>query len=132
MKGACARIAKFSLVGAFGIALQLSVLSRLTCAHVQYMIATGVAVESAILHNFLWHRRFTWPDRTRPGPKDFFRSLLRFHVSNGLISLAGNLLLMRVLVPFAKLPVLLANFAAIATCFLANFLAGDYWVFRWS
>ena len=57
-------------------------------------------------------------------------SLLRFHVSNGLISLLGNLLLMRLLAGGLGLPLLSANLASIAICFVANFLASDRWVFR--
>jgi putative flippase GtrA len=132
MNGSWRRLAKFSFVGSVGVAVQLSVLSGLSGAQVHYMTATGIAVECAVLHNFLWHRRFTWQDRARPGSKDFFSSMLRFHLSNGLISIAGNLLLMRVLAGLARLPLLLANVAAIAACFFANFLAADCWVFRWS
>ena len=52
-----------------------------------------------------------------------------FRSTNGMISIVGNLLLMRLLVPEFSLPVLRANMAAIAVCFAANFLASDRWVF---
>ena len=59
---------KFNLVGAIGIVVQLSTLSVLALwLHVHYLVATGLAVEAAILHNFLWHRSFTWADRARSG-----------------------------------------------------------------
>ena len=25
-----------------------------------YLVATALAVEGAVVHNFLWHERFTW------------------------------------------------------------------------
>jgi putative flippase GtrA len=28
-----------------------------------YLVATALAVEAAVVHNFLWHQRFTWIDR---------------------------------------------------------------------
>lgn len=61
--GGCRRMAKFSLVGAMGIFVQLGVLYFLTTIRTNYLVATIVAVEAAIVHNFIWHRSFTWPDR---------------------------------------------------------------------
>lgn len=126
---AFSRFLKFSLVGGIGVGVQLGMLAALTAMHVSYLPATGGAVECALLHNFLWHWRFTWSDRAGPGVRHALASFLRFHVSNGLISLVGNLLLMRLLVGNLRLPVLLANLATIAACFVANFQASDRWVF---
>lgn len=123
------RVLKFALVGGMGVAVQLAALTALTALKINYLLATALAVETAILHNFLWHQRFTWADRTRTGMHGSLVALLRFHVSNGLISIVGNLLLMRLLVTEFSLPVLRANMATIAVCFVANFLASDRWVF---
>lgn len=118
---------KFALVGGTGIGVQLAVLAMLVAAGVNYLLATALAVESAVLHNFLWHQRFTWADRM--GDAGVGQRLLRFHLSNGAISLAGNLVLMRGLVGWLGLPVMAANLMTISICFLANFLASDRWVF---
>jgi putative flippase GtrA len=126
---ASSRLLKFSLVGGIGVAVQLGMLAALTAMHISYLPATGGAVECALVHNFMWHWRFTWSDRSRPGLRHALAYFLRFHVSNGLISLLGNLLLMRFLVGNLRLPVLLANLATIAACFVANFQASDRWVF---
>jgi putative flippase GtrA len=123
------RLLKFSLVGGIGVGVQLGVLTALTAMHINYLRATVVAVECALVHNFLWHWRCTWSDRAGSGMRHAAASFLRFHVSNGFISLAGNLLLMRLLVGNLRLPVLLANLATIAACFVANFQASDRWVF---
>ncbi|MFZ0771872.1 MAG: GtrA family protein [Candidatus Sulfotelmatobacter sp.] len=123
------RLLKFALVGGIGIGVQLAVLAALTEIKINYLLATALAVECAVIHNFLWHRGFTWADRPRSGMRDSLASLFRFHLSNGLISLVGNLALMRLLVAGLGLPVLHANIASIAACFVANFLASDRWVF---
>jgi len=123
------RVLKFSFVGGLGVAVQLGVLAALTAIKINYLLATALAVEAAVLHNFVWHQRFTWADRARTGMRGSLASLLRFHLSNGLISVVGNLLLMRLLVGEFTLPVLRANIATIAVCFVANFLASDRWVF---
>lgn len=120
------RIVKFSLVGAIGIGLQLAVLNLLNRCGTNYLVATGLAVEAAVLHNFCWHRRLTWADRKTAG---WVSCLWRFHISNASISLIGNLLLMRVLVGVFRIPVMLGNTIAIGTCALVNYLASDRWVF---
>jgi putative flippase GtrA len=124
------RLFRFSLVGALGIVLQLSVLAGLVAFGFNYLLGTGLAVECAILHNFIWHRRFTWSERARSGHRNVLSRLIRFHASNGLVSLVGNLLLMRLLVGNLKRPMFPANVASISICFVANFLASDRWVFR--
>ena len=123
------RFLKFSLVGAIGIGVQLAVLAALTAKGVNYLLATALAVESAVLHNFLWHQRFTWAERAASAKGNALPRLLRFHVSNGLISLLGNLLLMRLLAGWLGMPVMVANVLTIGVCSLANFVASDRWVF---
>jgi putative flippase GtrA len=112
-----------------GMVLQLSslaVFARYAPGH--YLLASAAAVELAILHNFVWHLHYTWRDRN-DGSSLMVR-LLRFHLSNGLVSMVGNLALMRILVQEAHLPILIANTIAIVFCSLINFCLGDLWVFR--
>jgi putative flippase GtrA len=119
---------KFNAVGAMGIAVQLAALALFKSGlHVNYMAATAVAVELAVLHNFVWHERWTWRDR---GTEGRIGRLVRFHLANGLVSIAVNLVLMRVFVGQMHWPYLLANMAAIAVGSVVNFLAGDLLVFR--
>src|SRR5262249_46235206 len=91
-----ARWLKFNLVGALGIGVQLGVLILLTRAwHFGYIVATPLAVEAAVLHNFVWHERFTWIDK---GSRNVSQALLRFlwfDATTGVVSIGGNLLLMR-------------------------------------
>jgi putative flippase GtrA len=94
-----------------------------------HLLATPLAVESAIVHNFLWHQSFTWRDRHDHCGSGWLKRFLRFHLSNGLVSLVGNLLFMRLLVGALRVPVIAANVLAIALCFMANFIASDRWVF---
>jgi putative flippase GtrA len=120
---------KFNFVGAIGIAVQLVILQLLIALDFQYLLATVLAVEVAVLHNFVWHERFTWSDRVGTGYRNSAIRLVRFNLTNGAISIVGNLLLMRLLVGIAHLPAMLANILSIAACSLANFLISDCWVF---
>jgi putative flippase GtrA len=118
---------RFNLVGAMGMVVQLGALAainRWEPGH--YLYATAAAIELALLHNFVWHLHYTWRDR-RDGSTAM--QLLRFHVTNGLVSIVGNLALMRVLVHGAHMPVLVANLIAIGCCSVANFCLGNGWAF---
>jgi putative flippase GtrA len=115
-------------VGAVGIGVQLAALAALNAIKVNYLLATALAVETAILHNFLWHQRFTWADRGDSAQPAWSR-FWRFHLSNGAISLVGNLMLMRWLAGSLRFPILLANVLTITACALTNFLVSDRWVF---
>lgn len=121
------RWGKFNLVGAMGMVVQLAALAFFDrCAPGHYLCATAAAIELAVLHNFAWHVHYTWRDR-RDGSA--WVQLMRFHLSNGLVSLLGNLALMRVLVQGAHLPLLAANGVAILCCSAANFYVGHTWAF---
>ncbi len=122
------RWSKFNLVGAMGMVMQLvslAVLNSWMAGH--YLLASAAAVELTLLHNFVWHLRYTWRDRRDHSTR--FSQLVRFHLSNGLVSMLGNLVLMRLLVDGARMPVLTANALAILCCSLVNFCLGDSWVF---
>jgi Predicted membrane protein len=121
----------FNLVGLLGFALQLGLLFLLRhFAGMNYLIATGIAVEATVLHNFVWHERVTWADVTAIERSQVWSRLLKFHLANGLISIAGNLALTWMLVEEARLPYLLANAISVVICSLVNFVAGDAFVFR--
>ncbi len=122
------RWGKFNLVGAMGMAVQLASLalfSRWAAGH--YLYATAAALELTLLHNFVWHLHYTWRDRRDDSA--LFAQLIRFHLSNGLVSMLGNLALMRMLVDEARMPLLAANSIAILCCSVVNFCLGNNWVF---
>jgi putative flippase GtrA len=60
------RLGRFALVGAVGFAVQLATVGLLTIVWSwPAWLATAVGVEAAIVHNLLWHERWTWGDRHR-------------------------------------------------------------------
>jgi putative flippase GtrA len=122
------RWGKFNLVGTIGMVVQLGALAlfnRSIPGH--YMVASAAALELTLLHNFLWHLRYTWRDRR--GESAQAAQLLRFHLSNGLVSMVGNLALMRVLVDGMHLPIIVSNGIAILCCSVLNFFLGNNWAF---
>ena len=131
MKSLLIRWLKFNAVGALGIVVQLAALALLVSGlHLNYLAATALAVEIAVLHNFVWHERFTWVDRTSIASGAVLARLLRFNFTTGLISIGGNLVFMRLLVGTARLNYFFANLLTIAACSVANFVATDRLVFQ--
>jgi putative flippase GtrA len=131
MSSVFARWLAFSLVGIMGIVVQLTFLLVLvSCLNLGFLLATGIAVEAALLHNFVWHEHWTWADRAGNFCNGILQRLLWFHFTNGALSLAGNLLLTRLFAEKLELNYLAANGFAIATCSIANFVVGNCFVFR--
>jgi putative flippase GtrA len=118
---------KFNAVGAVGIGVQLAVLTALKSGlGLNYLLATALAVEAAVLHNFFWHERFTWADRR---PRFTSERLVKFNLTTGGISILGNLVAMKLLVEVCGLEYLFANLVSIAACSILNFFVADRAIF---
>ena len=129
MKRLALRWLKFNFVGGVGIAVQLLALALLR-RWMHYLAATALAVEIAVLHNFVWHERFTWKDRPG-GRRERLLRLLRFHLGNGVVSILGNVGLMWLLMSRLHMKrLLVANGISIAICSFLNFALGEWFVFR--
>lgn len=125
------RWCKFNLVGGIGIGVQFVALFLLkSVLHFDYLLATAIAVEAAVVHNFVWHEQFTWADRVDSSWRPSWNRFARFNLTTGLVSILGNLALMKVMVGFGNMNYLVANGVAIALCSVANFLVSDTWVFE--
>jgi len=121
------RISVFIAVGWLGFALQLTALALLTSlAHWPWLPATIVAVELAVVHNFIWHERVTWCDRTAFSS---FERFARFNIATGMTSIAGNIVLTAICVGVVGLPPIVANAIAVGTMSVVNFFVADRWVF---
>jgi putative flippase GtrA len=118
---------KFNVVGVLGFALQSAALFVLThtAYSISYLTATAVAVELAVLNNFAWHQRWTWIDRPSTTTKQTLRRLATFNLTTGLVSIAGNLIFMSILVGRFGLPIIGANVVTVVTCSLISFILAD-------
>jgi dolichol-phosphate mannosyltransferase len=93
-----------------------------------YVPATLLSTELAVVHNFVWHVRWTWTDR--PGtPARIFSRFVRFNLTNGAVSLAGNASLVAMLTDWMEVPYVTANLAGIAVCCILNFFLSELFVF---
>jgi len=117
---------RFNAVGFAGIFVQLAALKMLRDgAGFHCLLATALAVETAIIHNFWWHWKWTWDDRNASG-----RRFLAFQFTTGTVSLGGNLIGMGLLAGWLGIPLLAANLSTIGLLYVFNFLVADRYVFR--
>ncbi len=120
---------RFLSVGAIGLAVQIWTLLLLLHLGVEPVVASLLAVEAAILHNFPLHRAWTWKDRPASGLAVELRRLGRFHLSSGGTSLLGHALVVPVSLHVLVLTPLMANLIAVGVCGVTNFLLADLYAF---
>src|SRR5258706_2884847 len=123
---------RFNVVGVFGFALQSGALFVLTRgAHpFGYLVATAAAVELAVLNNFVWHQRWTWRDRPAANRGETLRRLVKFNITNGAVSLVGNVIFMSILVGRLGLPIAIAYVTSVSACAICNFFLADRFAFQ--
>lgn len=123
---------KFNVVGVGGFALQAGALFVLTHSthSISYLAATALAVELAVLNNFVWHQLWTWKDRPSITIIATLRRLAKFNITTGLVSIAGNLVFMSILVGLFGFAIVLANLISVLTCSLLNFILADRIAFK--
>lgn len=124
-----ARVAAFAGVGVLGIGVQVvTVWGGMRWGGLGPTFATACGVSAAVVHNFAWHRRWTWGDRRVTG-RSTWAAFGRFVAANGIVSLAGNLAIVWLLVHLWPLGGVAANLIAIGLMAVANYWASDRLVF---
>lgn len=122
-----ARWLRFKAVGAAGFLLQMASLWLLgEQGGLPYLVAATLSLELAILHNFVLHARWTWPDRPSAVPR--LRQLARFNALHSATAML-HLACMAVLVETAGVSYLAANVVSVAACSLMNFCLAHTVVF---
>jgi putative flippase GtrA len=124
------QMGRFVGVGAAGFAVQLAALQLFTVGlGLPLVVATAGAVEVAVLHNFVWHERWTWVRRGTTARDGRAGRLGRFHLTSGAVSITGNMVITSWVVAVSGAPLLLANALAVGACTVLNFVAADRLVF---
>ncbi|MEU5029047.1 GtrA family protein [Streptomyces milbemycinicus] len=115
-------VLRFAVVGVGGVLVNtVSLFALYRWAHWPLLAASPVAVELAVVHNYLLNDRWTFAVSTPS-----FRRFLKFNVSV-LGGLAVNVLAVWLLERLG-IHLLLANGIGIAAAFAANFAASAGWV----
>jgi putative flippase GtrA len=125
------RFSRFLAGGAAGFLCQIAGLWLLvTVFSVNYVLATVVAIEVAIVFNYLCHEHWTWRDRPARSGQERWSRLLRFNAMTALTSIVGGVLITASLVELFGLPPVAANIVSVVALGLLNFAGADSLVFR--
>jgi putative flippase GtrA len=117
-------IAKFVVVGGSGTVLNTAILYLLhQWLHVPLMAASAVAVEVAVVNNYLLHDRWTFATRSPS-----LRRFAKFNAAS-LGGLAVNVLVLWLLTRMG-LHYLVANLIGIAAAFAVNCALSANWVWK--
>jgi putative flippase GtrA len=122
------RFIKFLVAGLGGCIVQIATLAVLLHGfHLHYVAATIVAVELAILINFVWHERWTW---NTCGTAGVMTRLLRFNALTAVTSILGSLVVTTFLVETVSMAPIVANSISVIVLGALNFVGSDRFVFR--
>lgn len=126
-----ARFARFAASGAIGLVVQIASVSALLDLGVHYLVATGIAVEAAIIANFFFHHHWTWKDRKLQKVNvTLLERLLRYNVLTSVTSVFGGIFLSAYFVEATGLHPIVANILSIAALSAINFISADRLVFK--
>lgn len=103
---------KFNLVGWLGMVVNSGCLYFFKgILGVPLIPASLLSIEIAIIHNFIWHRYWTWKDRKSDHPLPFLKQLIVYNLMTGLVDLVVNVTILWVLTTFFGVYYLIANIA---------------------
>jgi len=119
----------FFAVASGGFLIQTTVVALLTRgASIAPEAATAIGVELALLHNFLWHERWTWSDRFAGAPR--LQRFAAYQLATGSTSILGTIVFVSAAVRVLGLDATAANVLAVGVMSVTNYLIADRWVFR--
>jgi len=129
-KGEFTRFARYCLVGASGVVVNMGLLWLLTeVAGLYYLVSAAFSIETSIITNFALNDFFTFPDRRERGSRHFLTRLAKFNA----VSLAGlgvNMAILWTLTSVFGVYYLLSNLCGIAVATLWNYLVNFWWTWK--
>jgi dolichol-phosphate mannosyltransferase len=124
------RFLKFGLVGLSGVLVNEGLLWLLTENFgLYYLLSAAIAVETAIITNFILNDIWTFRDRRTPGNRSLLGRGLKFN----LVSLGGlgiNIAILWTVTEVVGISYLISNLIGIAGATLWNFTINTLWTWR--
>ncbi len=96
--------------------------------HIKLIPASLMAIEIAIIHNFIWFRTWTWRDR--PNKPPFFQQLIKYNLATGAVDFLANVSVLWSLSTFLKIHYLLANILGMIAPPFIKFWLNEKFIFK--
>lgn len=97
---------------------------------IYYIVANVLAIELSVLNNFILNERWTFRDRDRGGWKTYFKRMLAFHLSSGLIAWLTQTPTLFILTHYFRIWDKLAVMIGIGLGALANYFICNLLIFK--
>jgi dolichol-phosphate mannosyltransferase len=124
------RFLKFCLVGASGVLVNMFFFWLFyKKLGIFSLFSSFLAIQIAVLNNFLWNDKWTWREKRKPGIEQFFIRLGKFALSSNLTSASANLLGVWIFLNLLGWNYLVSNLLGIGLGVILNFLANHYWTY---
>lgn len=122
---------KFMVVGWMGMVVNTACLFLFKgILRIPIIPAGLLAIEIAILHNFLALRGWAWRDRMNGRQQPFFRQLLLYNAFTGAVDVVANLSILWVLFAVFHVHYLLANLLGMITGPFIKFWVNEKIIFK--
>ncbi len=130
-KNIMSKIIKFGLVGISGVGVNQGILWLLVeQVSLDYKIASIIAIECAIISNFMLNNLWTWQEIRCKSWGQYGTRLLKFNLSSGITALLFNWLTLILLTEYVGIHYLIANIMGIVCAAFFNFIISHYWTFQ--
>ena len=124
------KVFHFQLIAWLGTLVNLGVLwlmhGRLK---LPVLIAGGIAIEVAIIHNFTWNYFKTWKVRVKHTVPDYLRLLVKYNLVTASIDFVVNLGILWLLTRYFGVYYLIANIIGQIFGPVFKFLANEFFIF---
>jgi len=121
------RLIKFGIVGTSGIFINQGIL--ILCVkyfNIDYRIGSLIAIETAIISNFLLNYHWTWNDRKSKK----FVAFIKFNISSFITAFFLNWITLVFLTEVMNIQYWISNLAGIAVAAAVNFLISNFLIFK--
>lgn len=132
MKNTLLKFLKFGIVGASGVVVNQGVLMllRVLFPELPVEVRSPIAIELAIISNFILNFHWTWGDTKAEERKVVTGQFMTFNLSSGLTALFCNYLPLLFMVNVLAWNEDLSNLIGIAFASGLNFLISHFWTFK--
>lgn len=117
-------------MGTWGFVVNMSILWLLTeVGGLYYLLSSIVAVEIALINNYVLNDLWTWHDRGKPGKREYLKRMLKYHITASAAMLT-NISILWFFTELVGIYYLVSNIFGIFCGAALNFFVNDRWTFR--
>lgn len=124
------KFVKFCIVGGTGVFVNLGMALILkNLFEIDYRISAFIAIQTAIVNNFIWNYLWTWKEMKTEEIYSLLMMFVKFYVSSGITAVVVNMGILVFLKEVACLNWLISHIIGIGFGTIANFLISHFWTF---